>query len=497
MLFRDIVEILRKNYDVAVLHGSAEAEIGQVRLFDQNLKNPSENVLYFGYDTQQLDDLDQGINLVSVPLAGFGACFNAAQDLLHERKDNDFYDSVMETADRVRNIDELIDIASQSFGASLVLIDRAFRIISYSTQVPVTDMLWSENIKKGYCDYEFITEVRKIKAVQNAGSSADPIEVTCKSSPFRKLSCHVFCRDVLLGSILLIEGADSYSTSHVEMLRALSDVLGYAVMKYAPELIYRANDYHSFLYNLLIGAPIDTQPETYLNLPFPDSLRLLFYKASDNISSFPKESALADKVHAVIPGCHVIGRRDSAIIIGSEEEARAAEGLFSLFPDKCRVKLGISNTFSYIGDLREALKQAESALETGSLLDPGKTLFTFEEYGIDVMLRGLCDRTSGGPGGSSELDGGIDRYLHPAVQMLEEYDKKNDSGLLETLKTYLESGSSIKLTSEKLFLHRNSVLYRLNKIRELCGIDPDDRDTAFRLMFSFKIIRMLKALGRA
>ena len=38
-------------------------------------------------------------------MPGFSACFNEAQDLLNNRKSNDFYDSMMETADRVRNID--------------------------------------------------------------------------------------------------------------------------------------------------------------------------------------------------------------------------------------------------------------------------------------------------------------------------------------------------------------------------------------------------------
>ena len=112
MLLRDIVEILRKNHDVTLLCGYGQKEISQVRLFDPALKNPAENALYFGYDTQPTDAPGSDINLVITPMPGFSACFNEAQDLLNNRKSNDFYDSMMETADRVRNVDELIDIAS-------------------------------------------------------------------------------------------------------------------------------------------------------------------------------------------------------------------------------------------------------------------------------------------------------------------------------------------------------------------------------------------------
>jgi hypothetical protein len=221
MLFNEIVDEIRKAAPIETLSSSSKADITKVRLWADHAESEMESILYFGYDRQPGEwpkhyilASDQNVsafsdsckNLAVIPRDKLAAVFNHIQDFLSERNENDYLHYLMETADKAQSVDGLIDTASQTFGASLVLIDRDFRILSYSTAIPVTDDLWVDNIRKGYCDYEFITEVKKLKSVQMADPGTTPFEVTCSASPYRKLACKVYCRDAWIGSLLLIEG---------------------------------------------------------------------------------------------------------------------------------------------------------------------------------------------------------------------------------------------------------------------------------------------------
>ena len=58
------------------------------------------------------------------------------------------------------------------------------------------------------------------------------------------------------------------------------------------------------------------------------------------------------------------------------------------------------------------------------------------------------------------------------MYILEEYDRKHGTGLVETLEVMLQNGGSKKQTAEKLYLHRNTMMYRVKKIEEIlkCNI---------------------------
>ena len=83
--------------------------------------------------------------------------------------------------------------------------------------------------------------------------------------------------------------------------------------------------------------------------------------------------------------------------------------------------------------------------------------------------------------------GEVCRRLHRALAPIIEYDARTASDLTVTLRTYVESGGSVAATAERLFLHRNSVGYRLQRIQELSGLDPRERATRHTLLVAFAI----------
>ncbi len=64
--------------------------------------------------------------------------------------------------------------------------------------------------------------------------------------------------------------------------------------------------------------------------------------------------------------------------------------------------------------------------------------------------------------------------FHALVEPLREYDRKRRGDLVRTLRVYFDSGSNASEAADRLFLHRNSMLYRLARIEELIGLDLKD-----------------------
>ena len=68
--------------------------------------------------------------------------------------------------------------------------------------------------------------------------------------------------------------------------------------------------------------------------------------------------------------------------------------------------------------------------------------------------------------------------LHPALDVIERYDRDNQTDLLNTLKVYLENDCNAQRCGRILFLHRNSLVYRVHRIQEISGCnlsDPTER----------------------
>lgn len=67
------------------------------------------------------------------------------------------------------------------------------------------------------------------------------------------------------------------------------------------------------------------------------------------------------------------------------------------------------------------------------------------------------------------------------VLPLVDYDRERGSDLVKTLSVYFDAGANASETADRLFLHRNSLLYRLERIGELTGLDLKDPDARLAL----------------
>lgn len=79
----------------------------------------------------------------------------------------------------------------------------------------------------------------------------------------------------------------------------------------------------------------------------------------------------------------------------------------------------------------------------------------------------------------------INHYLEPIIT----YDDTTDSYLLNTLTVYLENHQNLAVTSRELFIHRNTLLYRIEKIEKLLGYSLTLAESAFGLAFAIKLYK--------
>lgn len=153
-----------------------------------------------------------------------------------------------------------------------------------------------------------------------------------------------------------------------------------------------------------------------------------------------------------------------------------------------------------------ALDGPPVAVGVGRPSQTGTTLATaYSEaegaLGIGVRIRGPSSTTYFGDLGILRLLAQVDspaelKSFHAEMLgRLEEHDRRAGGELLKTLEALFQCNGNLTRTAERLSLHRNSLLYRLQRIQEITGHDLDEPETRLSLQVALKIRHLLEAEG--
>jgi len=88
----------------------------------------------------------------------------------------------------------------------------------------------------------------------------------------------------------------------------------------------------------------------------------------------------------------------------------------------------------------------------------------------------------------------VDRFVQDWLSVLINYDASHGAQLVLTLSEYLERGRNYDATAKALLVHRNTLKYRLRRIREVSGHDLSCPDTQFNLQLATRAWRTMQAL---
>ena len=141
-------------------------------------------------------------------------------------------------------------------------------------------------------------------------------------------------------------------------------------------------------------------------------------------------------------------------------------------------KAGVSHSFKDVQKLHLYLNQAYDALKIGERKDPHFWYYGFENYTFDYLMQ------------QCTVQYPAIEVTAPALNMIRKMDEEKGTDLYESLKIYLESGGNASQSAEKLYIHRSSLMKRLNKIEKVTGIDLENADTRLYLMISYQLLEM-------
>ena len=280
---------------------------------------------------------------------------------------------------------------------------------------------------------------------------------------------------------VFVEGDDIIASKYAAVL-----AIAFANIKFYYDEKYDRSNFikNIILDNILPGDIYLKARELYFN---SDVMRtVILIRSLDN-----NDVSVYDVIQNLFPDKSkdfVININETDIVLVKETKAeiepKHIENLASTLADTLsgefytHVVVGIGTTVDNLKDLARSFKEAQTALEVGKVFDTEKTIVAYDNLGIARLIyqlpTTLCETFL------REI------FKRGSIDSL-------DQETLFTIQRFFENNLNVSETSRKLFVHRNTLVYRLEKIKKITGLDLREFDHAIVFKIALMVNRYLKS----
>lgn len=389
------------------------------------------------------------------------------------------------------SLQQLADLTYTLLGNPLFIADMAHTILAYTKTVNIPHPTWQRNVVHADLDKNLLRQDREVSSVHVASEeSRRPVLVEDGEVPFPRLIKVLVAAGRPIGVMVLTAYLQPLGPQDIELMELVSSFVSSRLEKGAYYISSDNRSIENYLIKLVGGAPVSREEvEKRLNVlgcTCLSNLYVLSISTAPGLQDIHGNLSPILEAFSVLPFCHTFLYNSTLICIYSsdteilhwEEQAPKLTALLSQY----RLVAGVSQRFTGLEQLRTFYLQAHKALRLGCPLGRDGLYFLYDTHSVFHLFQTFPD--------------GVPRqFCHQKIRELDEYDHQHNTELCITLQVYLEHNKSLSRTAEILFIHRNTVRYRINKCMELLGNNLDDGTVGFAYILSLRILEYERKLA--
>lgn len=386
-----------------------------------------------------------------------------------------------------KELQDIVAAAAQMLGNPVLLPDSSGRLIAAATDMEISDPASGDFVTSGYITGTFIKELQVSKMDLRIIESQEP--VLLNYGPFKKMprivnKIKVHKRTVAY--IIVLEVKKKLLERDYDLIRMICDVIALNMSMKQSFSAY-TGEYHE---NIMIDLLTDHVASDYLNNNLDtrkwelsgDYYVIAVCAPPSCVDIFLYMEYLRMRIKNIFVECKsVYYDKHLVILLNANNESRliyVKSALEELFSEE-QLAAGISRKLNKISEFKKYYSQAVKAVELGQLLEEKRIFYGYEDYYIYDLLVLAGTKTD------------IKCLCHQCLDTLLTYDRANGTDYYNTLHEFLKHAMSKSKTANKLYIHRNTMDHRIQKITQLIGVDLTDGDECLKLFLSYKIDHLM------
>ncbi len=401
--------------------------------------------------------------------------------------------SILCEASQANSLQELVDTGYRLTGNPIFIEDRSYILLASSNYKDAEERPWEDYGGQEKVNAPRSKEISDMRSVYDGAKTNNlPVIVNDGHLPYPRMIRPLMHKNTHIGTMVMPAVCRPFEENDVESLEILS-ALALSIVRGKDHIISSQHDaVDKFIISFLMENRLpenDVKEKVQFAHWYAKTLHYVMVLCPNE-----EEDCPVVPIRKVLEGvrhqhnCHALIFDSRVVCICHLDQAlMRPEKTFPFLTDfleENNIIVGISQSFSEPNMLGYYYQQAKSSAEVGSVLKSEKTYYPynqFSSYMIFDKVRPMKD---------------LRQFCHEKILKLDAYDTIHNTDLLTTLQVYLESRCSISMTAKNLFIHRNTVTYRINRCFEILESNLESKDEYFSSIMSLRILEYMKKKSR-